>query len=230
MIGRPKGIPSHRKGIRQIRLCVCGKPVRENWSNGVFKGYYRTCGEHSMVGSNNPFYGQRHTEESLKKMSESHKGKSLSQEQREKLRIAMTGRVMSGTHLANMRKPKPVGFAEKLRIAKLGKPNIAILGDKNPHWKGGVTPINRMIRTSLEYRQWRRAVLERDRFMCINCGHKSKGKVKGRMDVVVDHIKPFCLYPELRLVVSNGRTLCIECDKQLGWRVFRERNPRCLTQ
>jgi hypothetical protein len=38
----------------------------------------------------------------------------------------------------------------------------------------------------------------------------SSGKKGGR--IRADHIKPFCLFPELRFVVSNGRTICDECD------------------
>ena len=44
--------------------------------------------------------------------------------------------------------------------------------------------------------------------MCIigGKGHGSK--------LNADHIKPFSLYPELRLIVENGRTLCVDCHKK----------------
>lgn len=83
-------------------------------------------------------------------------------------------------------------------------------GEKQHNWKGGITEENHRIRTSTEYLTWRLKVLQRDYFKCINCGYRSKGK--NNRDVVVDHIKPFSLYPELRLEVSNGRTLCRKCD------------------
>ena len=94
-------------------------------------------------------------------------------------------------------------------------------GEKHYNWKGGVTPEHMRIRNSDEYKEWRMKVLQRDRFSCVNCGYRSRVK----RDIVVDHIKPFCLYPELRLEVSNGRTLCRECDNELGWNYFREMNP-----
>jgi len=92
-----------------------------------------------------------------------------------------------------------------------GKKHIAIIGERNPNWKGGVTSINEKIRKSLEYKLWRTAVFERDNYTCIWCGARSgKGKV---VYLEADHIKPFSLYPELRFAIDNGRTLCRECHK-----------------
>jgi len=82
-------------------------------------------------------------------------------------------------------------------------------GSNSPHWKGGITPINTAIRNSLEYKLWRTAIFERDKYTCIWCGKKS-----GNGKTVVlnsDHIKPFSLFPELRFAIDNGRTLCKEC-------------------
>ena len=80
-------------------------------------------------------------------------------------------------------------------------------GKHNPFWKGGITPIHRIIRASPEYKLWRRAVFERDNFTCIWCGQK--GKI-----LHADHIKPFSLFPALRFAIDNGRTLCVNCHKK----------------
>lgn len=93
---------------------------------------------------------------------------------------------------------------DKMSKAKLGKPAPWRQGNKCHFWKGGVTPINRAIRMSLEYKLWRQAVFERDKFTCLFCG-----KLRGRIEA--DHIKPFSLFPELRFAIDNGRTLCREC-------------------
>lgn len=79
-----------------------------------------------------------------------------------------------------------------------------LLGDKNPNWKGGITPINEKIRKSPEYKLWRHSVLIRDNFTCRFCLVRG-GKLEA------DHIKPFALFPELRFAIDNGRTLCRKC-------------------
>jgi hypothetical protein len=98
-----------------------------------------------------------------------------------------------------------------------GKPRI---GDKAPRWIDGRTPENERIRHSLEYKKWRIAVFERDNYSCTHCGDDKGGNLNA------DHIKPFSLFPELRLDVNNGRTLCGECHKKIGWSLFKERNPK----
>jgi hypothetical protein len=82
----------------------------------------------------------------------------------------------------------------------------SLRGDKNPSWKGGITPINKKIRSSLEYKLWREAVFKRDNWTCVWCG------VRG-VYLHADHIKRFADYPELRFALDNGRTLCVPCHK-----------------
>jgi hypothetical protein len=89
-------------------------------------------------------------------------------------------------------------------------------GENHPNWKGVITPINEKIRKSNEYKEWREKVYERDNYTCIFCGYRGN-------KLSVDHIKPFSLFPELRLDISNGRTLCQECHKATetyGWNFY----------
>lgn len=81
-----------------------------------------------------------------------------------------------------------------------------VLGNKNPNWKDGATEKNHSIRLTAAYRRWRAAVLKRDRYQCVECGSEN-----GYLHA--DHIKPFAVYPELRLEISNGRTLCAQCHR-----------------
>jgi hypothetical protein len=104
------------------------------------------------------------------------------------------------------------GMLGKHHSAKTKKHMSQKMSGKNgSNWKGGVAPLNKVIRRSLEYRLWREAVFKRDRYTCIWCGARNgNGEY---VELHPDHIKPFSLFPELRFSIDNGRTLCIDCHK-----------------
>jgi hypothetical protein len=80
---------------------------------------------------------------------------------------------------------------------------------RGPHsnfWKGGKTEEAKLLKSSAEYREWREAVFRRDWYTCQMCGEYG-GKLHA------DHIKRFSDFPELRLDVNNGRTLCEACHR-----------------
>lgn len=120
----------------------------------------------------------------------SDKLKAQAPEIAERMRKLMTGRKIT--------------WGDKISASKLGCKRPDIRGEKNRNWKGGVTRENEKIRKSFAYMDWRRRVLARDKYICQLCGVRG-GKLQ------VDHIKPFALYPALRLELSNGRTLCFPC-------------------
>ena len=87
-----------------------------------------------------------------------------------------------------------------------GIEHSAIKGENNHNWKGGITPKNILLRHSVEYKQWRKSVFERDDYTCVFC--KKRG---GELNA--DHIKQWAFFPELRFDMNNGRTLCVECHR-----------------
>lgn len=83
---------------------------------------------------------------------------------------------------------------------KFGK---ILWGDERPL----LTPKKRRERYIKSMVEWKKAVFERDNYTCQIC--KTRG-----VKLEADHIKPYEYFPELRLELSNGRTLCVPCHRQ----------------
>jgi hypothetical protein len=81
-----------------------------------------------------------------------------------------------------------------------------VLDGKHNLYRGYSTKVE-LLRQSSEYKIWRESVYKRDNYTCVLCC-----QVGGKLNA--DHIKPFCIFPELALEVSNGRTLCIACHRK----------------
>ncbi len=80
--------------------------------------------------------------------------------------------------------------------------------EKHPMWKGGITPLNKVIRHSDEYKQWKNFIFDRDNYICQICGERG-GKLRA------NHIKRFADCPELRFEKNNGIVICDNCDYKL---------------
>lgn len=152
------------------------------------------------------------TDEHRRKISESHKGN----------KNPMYGKVTSGA----FKKGEPVG--DKNPNWKGGLPKCVVCGwklknryakhcikhrlntpsgSKHYLWRGGKTPLRKKLERTSDYLQWRDSVFIRDKYTCQICK-----KVGGMLNA--DHIKPFAYFPELRLSIDNGRTLCVDCHKK----------------
>lgn len=62
-------------------------------------------------------------------------------------------------------------------------------------------------RKGLRYLAWRKAVFERDGYACVSC-NSTVNKLHAH------HIKSFDEYPELRVDIDNGLTLCTSCHNK----------------
>ena len=107
---------------------------------------------------------------------------------------------------------------EQTKNMHVERPNAK--GINHPKWRGGITSENLKIRHSVEYKEWRTKVFERDDYICTICGIKGgwHKDAKQKIALIADHIKPFALFIELRFEVSNGRTLCKSCDNKHGFK------------
>lgn len=84
------------------------------------------------------------------------------------------------------------------------------LGEKHWGWKGGRKRNSHHL-DSADYRAWRSAVFERDKFTCVCCQNVG-GELRAH------HILAWAKYPTERFNVKNGVTLCEDCHKWLHHR------------
>lgn len=147
--------------------------------------------------------GRKHSTETRRKMSERLKGNKRalnckrSEEFKKKVSESLRGR------------PSPLkGKKLSIEARKVRSENQKMLVAQgvHPFWRGGIYKTHQRLRGQFAYRLWREAVFKRDNYTCQFCGERG-----GRLNA--DHIKPFALFPELRLELSNGRTLCVPCHK-----------------
>ena len=139
------------------------------------------------IGKLNPFWGRKHTRETKLKIGLLKLGKKQSKETVLKRAIKLRGI------------PRTIEWRRKISEAQKGK--------KGNNWKGGKEKINKIIHHSIDYKFWRESVFKRDDWICQKCKKKSN-------KLHPHHIKGFAYYSELRFLIKNGVTLCINCHKE----------------
>jgi 5-methylcytosine-specific restriction endonuclease McrA len=174
------------------------------WNKGLTKEEYKSHYKNGMGGT----FEKGHTphNKGIKGWMQGHpgytKGMKFSEEHNQKISKALSGRKLSEQHKLNM--------------------SLSRRGEKCCAWKGGVTSLDKQIRKSFQYRQWRDDVFTRDDYTCQECG--KKGFVLN-----AHHIKPFSIilqYYEITTLeealecdelfnINNGITLCEECHRNI---------------
>lgn len=91
--------------------------------------------------------------------------------------------------------------------------SVLLSGARNYAWRGGITPENKHIRNSLEYKNWRTSVFKRDDYQCQMPGCLGKTN-----KINANHILKFSDYPDRRLEISNGITLCVDCHRHIHFK------------
>jgi hypothetical protein len=151
------------------------------------------------------------SEETRKKLSISHQGKK----QTERWKIIMKERMTGDKNPA-----KRLDVRKKISIAKIGKSNWKIKGEKCHLWKGGITPLVFQIRTCFKYRQWRSDVFTRDDFTCQECGEKENIKLEAhhypkKLSEILEEYQIKTLEQAMNCEelwsLNNGKTLCRKC-------------------
>lgn len=99
---------------------------------------------------------------------------------------------------------KNINILLKTKLLKEVDENVYLISDWDIH--NGKEYLFKK-RLTYKYRKWREMVLKRDKYKCQNCYSKTK--------LEVHHIKSFYGYPDLRMDINNGVTLCKTCHIEL---------------
>jgi hypothetical protein len=159
--------------------------------------------------------GKKHSEQTKAKIAQSSVGnKSFSgrkHSEETKLKISLAGkRSYANGRVSFFQGKRPPNQPPHLSMETRLKISQSKLGEKNHMWKGGKSH-RQKVRHSLAYKQWREDVFAMCDNRCVMCG--IEGDINSSY-LIVDHIKPYAYYPELRTQVSNGRVLCLNCHSQ----------------
>jgi len=146
-----------------------------------------------------------HSQETKLKISAAHLGKKMSEDAKKSMRNSES--IWSSYNERRCTCGNKLCRGNSSGICWLCSRQKTLGGKNHYNWQGGITSENKRLRNSLQMKEWRQKVFERDNYTCQEC-HK-----RG-VHLHADHIKPFSKFPELRFELSNGRTLCIPCHEK----------------
>jgi len=149
---------------------------------------------------------KKHTLESRKKMSESSKGQiPWNKNKKGTYHIWPNGRIISQE------------TRKKISNSLKGK-----TGELSRNWRGGISLVSHLIRTSDKYKEWRKSIFKRDNYICQECNAIG-------VNLHAHHIKSFNLIIKENNIknledglkckelwhTNNGITLCKKCHQKI---------------
>lgn len=146
-------------------------------------------------GSLSHLYGKKWSDEEIKKRTESRKKNEKPNP-------------LKGVPRSEETKRKVSLALTGIKRSAITKAKISLANQK----RFGTTGNNKRRKNDRIYAAWRDAVYEKDDFVCFMCD-KRGGKLHAH------HVLPYAKYPEHRLNIDNGVTLCIKCHHKIhGWK------------
>ena len=183
----------------------------------------------------NDIHGVDRAKELKKHLSDVHLGEKHTLKRVENNRKAQLGRVIleesviKGTATRLAKNGGNYYSKETLEIMKQPRPHLQ--GENSSNWKGGITPVTKMIRGLIFYRNWVRQVFKRDGYTCQECGinrNLEAHHLKKFSKVFREYLNEYDQFSPIEdketLVklaikyepfwdINNGQTLCEDCHK-----------------
>jgi hypothetical protein len=172
---RPPGFKGHvHSESTKIKISKSRIGIKP-WNKGL-TGIY--------CGSKGHFYGKKHTPETIE-IIRAHSIKQMSDPvTRKKMSDAKKGYIVSAETIKKLKEVLP-------------------RGPKHHKWIHDRSKLAKhQIRNDFAYKNWRRQVWIRDKFVCKIANADCKGRIEAH------HILGWSSHPELRYQVNNGITLC----------------------
>lgn len=213
-------VECHREPTKVKSICLCCGcefiARKREWSRAAQKYCSRPCANQAhRIFRTCQYCGKEYSKYQNKKFCSrkcrglDSRGRQLSDEHVAKLSAAKKGKVQPWLHAPEVR--------QKISDALTGKALPHRRG-KN-HWRFKGIHAGHLFRNYLngqvEYKTWKIAVLVRDDYTCQCCGDRG-GKLQAH------HIRPWAEYPDERLDIDNGTTLCHYCHSFIHSNEFLE--------
>lgn len=205
---------------REKRFCACG--CGESFECKVNNDRRYIAG-HNQRGKSSWNKGKHPSEETLRKLRQSHLDIPFPESAKQKLRTFH----ISKEALKKLYVGETMSCSEIARLHNCSDEVVRrrLIDYQIPRRKGNPCELTVRIRNLPEYKQWRSDVFQRDNWICQTCGAKSQ--VGERISLEAHHIKSFSQILEHNSIgniweaqfckelwdTNNGVTLCTKCHQ-----------------